>query len=52
MFALPMPSFSSRSIKWVNKFLPLHSFVAFLCTISLVENPDLLPSFFFGCIGW
>lgn len=49
---LPVPSYSTRSIKWIDVDFPLHSFVAFICTISLVENPNLLPSFCFGCIGW
>jgi len=39
-------------IKWVEFSVPLHSFMAFLCMVSLVENMDLLPSFFFGSIGW
>ena len=50
--SLPVPSLSTRSIKWTNVFIPLHSLVAFICTVSLVENPDLLPSFYFGCVGW
>jgi len=50
--SMPVPSLSTRSIKWTNVFIPLHSLVAFICTVSLVENPDLLPSFYFGCVGW
>lgn len=49
---VPIPSYRTRSFHWVDVQLPLHSMTAFFCTISLVENLDLLPSFFFGCIGW
>jgi hypothetical protein len=49
---IPVPRFSSLSIGWVDVMVPLHSFVAFLCMISIVENLDLLPSFVFGSIGW
>ena len=39
---LPVPSPSTRSIKWVSVHkVPLHSMVAFVSTVSLVENPDL-----------
>ena len=51
-FSLPVPSVSTRSVTWVSVGFPLHSLTAFLCTTRLVENPDLLPSFFFVCIGW
>lgn len=49
---LPMPSFSTPSIKWISATFPVHSLVAFIGCTCLVENPDFLPSFFFGCIGW
>ena len=49
---IPLPDYSTRSVKWVEVQFPLHSFLAFVCTISLVENSNLLPSFCFGCIGW
>ena len=49
---LPKPSLRTRSIKWVNVNVPLHSLVAFIAVVNLVENPDLLPSFFFASIGW
>mmetsp|Transcript_11555 Transcript_11555/g.25337 ORF Transcript_11555/g.25337 Transcript_11555/m.25337 type:complete len:715 (+) Transcript_11555:140-2284(+) len=52
IITLPMPSYSTRSIKWIDAGFPLHSLVAFICCVCLVENPDFLPSFFFGCIGW
>jgi C2 domain len=32
--------------------LPLHSMVAFVMGISLIEDFNLLPSFFFFCIAW
>lgn len=50
--SLPVPSFASRSVKWVNLRFPLNSVVAFISITSLVENPNLLPSFCFGCVGW
>ena len=52
IIVLPKPSFRTRSIKWVNVNVPLHSFFAFIAVVNLVENPDLLPSFFFASIGW
>jgi len=50
--SLPVPSYSTRSLKWVDVGFPIHSSVAFICAINLVENPELLPSFCFLCIGW
>ena len=32
--------------------IPIHSSVAFLMGITLVENLNLLPSYFFFCIAW
>lgn len=32
--------------------LPLHSLAAFLVSVSLVERPEYLPSFFFASIVW
>lgn len=32
--------------------LPLHSIVAFVMGISLIEDFNLLPSYFFFCIAW
>ena len=32
--------------------VPLHSFVAFVIGVHLVENPRMLPSFFFFSIAW
>lgn len=52
VIVLPKPSVRTRSIKWVNVYVPLHSLVAFVAVVNLVENPDLLPSFFFASIGW
>jgi len=50
---LPYPSYSSRSVEWVEiTSFPLHSLVAFICTTTIVERPNLLPSFCFFCIGW
>jgi len=49
---VPLPRLTSLSIGWVDVSVPLHSLMAFLCMISIVENLDLIPSFFFGSIGW
>ena len=49
---VPLPRLTQLSIGWVDVSVPLHPFMAFLCMISLVENLDLMPSFFFGSIGW
>ncbi|KAL7431683.1 hypothetical protein ACHAXH_003556 [Discostella pseudostelligera] len=51
--SLPMPHISLHSlIKWVQFDFPLHSLVLFICCVSIVEYPDLLPSFFFLSLGW
>ena len=50
---LPVPSYSRpKFFKWINVHLPLHSMATFVCLISLVENYDLLPSFFFAAVSW
>ncbi len=51
--SFPKPQLSMHSMfKWVEINFPLHSLVLFICTVSIVENPDLLPSFFLLTIGW
>jgi hypothetical protein len=32
--------------------LPVHSFLAFLIGITLIERPHFIPSFWMGCFGW
>ena len=32
--------------------VPVHSMTAFVMATVLVEHPQLLPSFFFGCFAW
>jgi len=49
---LPVPLIPSFTVQWKHLTFPLHSIAAFLIAISVVENPDLLPSVSFGCIGW
>ncbi|KAL7446886.1 hypothetical protein ACHAXM_011668 [Skeletonema potamos] len=49
---VPILRLTSLSISWVDVSVPLHSLMAFLVMISIVENLDLMPSFFFGSIGW
>lgn len=51
--SIPIPHLSTHAmIKWVDFDFPLHSMVLFICSVSIVEYPDLLPSFFFLTIGW
>eukprot|EP00555_Chaetoceros_dichaeta_P001410 CAMPEP_0198276946 /NCGR_PEP_ID=MMETSP1447-20131203/65586_1 /TAXON_ID=420782 /ORGANISM="Chaetoceros dichaeta, Strain CCMP1751" /LENGTH=783 /DNA_ID=CAMNT_0043971933 /DNA_START=345 /DNA_END=2693 /DNA_ORIENTATION=- len=40
------------SLSKVTVPLPIDSFVVFICSIALVENPALLPSYFFFFCGW
>jgi hypothetical protein len=36
-----------------HKFkFPIHSLSAFLCTVLLVERPEMFPSLFFGSLAW
>eukprot|EP00574_Skeletonema_japonicum_P003819 CAMPEP_0201722664 /NCGR_PEP_ID=MMETSP0593-20130828/6957_1 /ASSEMBLY_ACC=CAM_ASM_000672 /TAXON_ID=267983 /ORGANISM="Skeletonema japonicum, Strain CCMP2506" /LENGTH=1102 /DNA_ID=CAMNT_0048213643 /DNA_START=201 /DNA_END=3509 /DNA_ORIENTATION=+ len=49
---IPVPWLPTLSIKWVPFSGPLHSLIAFLCLIRMVENPELIPTIFFGSIGW
>lgn len=50
--SLPMPSHAFRSVKWVDLRFPLHSLVAFISITTVIDYPNLLPSFCLGCIGW
>lgn len=49
---IPVPRLIPLSMRWVSLSMPLHSLMAFLCLIGMVENPELMPTFFFGSIGW
>ena len=49
--SLPVPSYSTSKFKWIDVQFPVHSLVVFVCLINLVENYDLLPSFFFAAVG-
>lgn len=44
--SLPI-SFGSYTIN-----VPIHSMTAFVIATTLVEHPQLLPSFIFGCVAW
>ena len=50
--SVPVLRLKPFSFEWVDVPMPLHSLMLFLCMIALVENPELIPSFFFGSIGW
>ena len=49
---IPLPDLRTFTLKWVYVGIPLHSIVAFLCAIQLVENPELIPTYSLGCIAW
>mmetsp|Transcript_23343 Transcript_23343/g.36135 ORF Transcript_23343/g.36135 Transcript_23343/m.36135 type:complete len:1112 (+) Transcript_23343:197-3532(+) len=49
---VPVPRLTPLSIEWVDISMPLHSLMAFMCLIGMVENPELMPALFFGSIGW
>ncbi|KAL7496488.1 hypothetical protein ACHAWT_004732, partial [Skeletonema menzelii] len=49
---IPVPDIATKSVKWTSCRFPLTSLIAFLSVINLIENPDLIPSFFFASTGW
>ena len=52
VFKVPFIDVAKMSFGSYDIGLPINSMLAFICAVSLVEYPDLLPSFVFGSFGW
>lgn len=52
VFKVPFIDVARMNFRSYDIRLPINSILAFLCAVSLVEYPDLLPSFVFFSFGW